>query len=63
MSPVKTLLLSIGFGVAGALAVVIFQSVAADAVGGAMAIAALVAVTWSVFQLAGEPGPPDDQPL
>jgi hypothetical protein len=63
MSPVKILPLSIGFGVAGAVAVVIFHSVAGDLVGGAMAVAALVAVTWSVLRLAGEPGPPDDQPL
>jgi hypothetical protein len=63
MSPVKTLLLSIAAGVAGAVAIVIFQSVAADVVGGALAIGALIAVTWSAIQLAGEIGTPDDERL
>jgi hypothetical protein len=63
MSPVKTLLLSIAAGVAGAVAIVIFQSIAADVVGGALAIAALVAVIWSTIQLAGDVGTPDDEPL
>jgi hypothetical protein len=63
MSPIKTLLLSIAAGVAGAVAIVIFQTVAADVVGGAVAIAALVVVIWSTIQLAGDIGTPDDEPL
>jgi hypothetical protein len=47
MSPVQTLPLSIGLGIAGAVVVVIFHSVAADVVGGAIAVAALVVVIWS----------------
>jgi hypothetical protein len=61
MSPVKTLLLSIPVGIAGAVAVVIFQSVVADALGGALAIGALVAVISSTFRLAGDAGAPDDE--
>jgi hypothetical protein len=63
MSPVQTLPLSIGFGIAGAVVVVIFHSVTADVVGGAIAVAALVAVTWSALRLAGELGEPDDEAL
>jgi hypothetical protein len=63
MSPYKTLLLSIPAGVAGAVAIVIFQSIAADVVGGALAIAALIVVTWSAIRLAGEIGDPDDEPV
>jgi hypothetical protein len=61
MTPVKTLPLGIAVGVAGAAAVVIFQTVMADLVGGALAIVALIAVTWSAIRLAGEMGPPDDE--
>jgi hypothetical protein len=61
MTPVKTLLLGIPVGVAGAVAVVIFQTLAADVAGGAVAIAALIAVTWSAIRLAGETGTPGDQ--
>jgi hypothetical protein len=57
-SPVTTLLLAIAVGVAGAVAVVIFQSVVADAVGGALGLAALAVVIRSAIQLAGET--PDD---
>jgi hypothetical protein len=63
MSPYKTLLLSIPVGVAGAVAIVIFQSIAADIVGGALAIAALIGVTWSAIRMAGEIGDPDDEPI
>jgi hypothetical protein len=63
MTLVKTLLLSVGVGIAGAVGVVIFHSVAADVAGGALAIAALVAVTWSAIRLAGEIGTPDDERL
>jgi hypothetical protein len=59
MSHYKTLILSIPVGVAGAVAIVIFQSIAADVIGGALAIAALVVVTWSAIRLAGEI---DDEP-
>jgi hypothetical protein len=61
MSPTKTLLLSIHVGVAGALAVVVFQSVVADALGGEIAIAALVAVISSTMRLAGDAGTPDGE--
>lgn len=60
MSPTKTLL-SIHVGVVGALAVVVFQSVVADALGGAIAIGALVAVISSTMRLAGDAGTPDDE--
>jgi hypothetical protein len=63
MTPTKTLVLSIAVGVAGAVAIVIFQSLAADVVGGAFAIAALVVVTWSALRLAGDLGAPDDEPV
>jgi hypothetical protein len=62
MTPTRTLLLSIPVGVAGAVAVVIFQSVVADALGGAIAIGALVAVISSTMRLAGDAGAPDDEP-
>jgi hypothetical protein len=62
MTPVKTLPLGIAVGVAGAAAVVIFQTVMADLVGGALAIVALIAVTWSAIRLAGEMGPTHDEP-
>ena len=61
MKPVKTLPLGIAVGVAGAAAVVILQTVVADVVGGALAIVALIAVTWSAIRLAGEMGPPHDE--
>jgi hypothetical protein len=61
MSPVKTLLLSIPVAVAGAVAVVIFQSVVADVLGGAVAIGALIAVISSTFRLAGDVGTADDE--
>jgi len=54
MSPARTLALAIAVGVASAFAVVAFQSAVVDAVGGALAIAALIAVTWSAIRLAGE---------
>lgn len=61
MSPLKTLPLGVAVGVAGAAAVVVFQSVVADAVGGALAIVALIAVTWSAIRLAGDIGAPHDE--
>ena len=61
MSPVKRLLLSIPVGIAGAVAVVIFQSVVADVLGGVVAIGALIAVISSTFRLAGDAGAPDDE--
>jgi hypothetical protein len=54
------LVLWIGLGVAGACAVVALHSVAADAVAGAVAIGALVAIIRSVIRLAGEAGTPRD---
>jgi hypothetical protein len=62
MSSVRTLLLAIAFGDAGAVAVVAFHSVAADAVGGAVAICALVVVISSTIRLAGDAGEPDEPP-
>jgi hypothetical protein len=61
MSPVTTLPLAILVGVAGAVAVVILQTLVADVVGGAVAIAALIGVTWSTIRLAGDVGAPDDE--
>jgi hypothetical protein len=58
-APVTILLLAVAVGVAGAVAVVIFDSVIADAVGGALGLAALAVVIRSAIQLAGE-GPGDD---
>jgi hypothetical protein len=57
------LVLLIGLGVAGACAVVVLHSVAADAVAGAVAIGALVAIIRSVIRLAGEAGTPGDSPV
>jgi hypothetical protein len=54
MSPARTLPLAIPVGVAGAVAVVIFQNTLADALGGALASVALIAVTWSAIRLARE---------
>ena len=54
------LVLWIGLGVAGACAVGFFDSVVGDALGGAVAIGALVAITRSVIGLAGEAGTPRD---
>jgi hypothetical protein len=61
MSPIRTLPLAIGLGVAGAIAVVIFHTLLTDVVGGVLGVVALIVVTWSAIQLAGETGaPPDD---
>ena len=60
-SPITILLVAIAVGVAGAVAVVIFDSVVADAVGGALGLAALAVVIRSAIQLAGE-SPRDDDP-
>jgi hypothetical protein len=53
-------LLAICLGAAGACAVLLLGSVAADVVGGAVAIGALVAITRSVIRLAGDAGTPRD---
>ena len=55
------LVLWIGLGVAGACAIVLLDSVVADILGGAVAIGALVAITRSVIELAGEAGSHGDQ--
>ena len=47
-----------GLGVAGACAVVLLGSAVADVLGGAAAICALVAITRSVIELAGDAGSP-----
>jgi hypothetical protein len=54
------IVLSISLAVAGACAVVLLRSVAADIVGGAVAIGALVDITHSVIRLAGDAGTPRD---
>jgi hypothetical protein len=58
ISPITILLVAIAVGVAGAVAVVIFDSVVADALGGAVGLVALAVVIRSTIQLAGE-GPDD----
>lgn len=52
------LVLWIGLGIAGACALVLMDSVVADILGGAVAIGALVVITRSVIELAGDPGSP-----
>ena len=59
ISAITILFLAIAVGVAGAVAVVIFDSVVADALGGAVGLVALAVVIRSTIQLAGE-GPGDD---
>ena len=58
-SPLTTLLTAIVVGVAGAVAVVIFDSVVADALGGAVGFAALAVVIRSTILLAGGAGDDD----
>jgi uncharacterized membrane protein len=58
ISAITILLVAIAVGVAGAVAVVIFDSVVADALGGAVGLVALAVVIRSTIQLAGE-GPDD----
>jgi hypothetical protein len=55
------LVLWIGLGAAGACAVVFLGSVVADALGGAVAVGALVAITRSVIGRAGEAGTPRER--
>jgi hypothetical protein len=59
ISAITILLVAIAVGVAGAVAVVVFDSVVADALGGAVGLVALAVVIRSTIQLAGE-GPEDD---
>jgi hypothetical protein len=54
LSPISAIVVAIAMGVAGAVAVVIFDSVIADAVGGALAVAALAVVIRSTIRLAGD---------
>jgi hypothetical protein len=58
-SPITILLVAIAVGVAGAVAVVIFDSVVADAVAGVLGLMALAVVIRSAIQLAGDT-PNDD---
>jgi len=58
ISAITILLVAIAVGVAGAVAVVTFDSVVADALGGAVGLVALAVVIRSTIQLAGE-GPDD----
>jgi hypothetical protein len=60
MSPLTTLISAIAVGVAGAVVVVLIQSVVADVVGGFAALVALAVVIRSTFRLADELGAPDD---
>lgn len=59
ISAITILLVAIAVGVAGAVAVIVFDSVVADALGGAVGLVALAVVIRSTIQLAGE-GPEDD---
>ncbi len=59
-SPITILLLAIAVGVVGAVAVVVFDSVVADAIGGAVGLLALAVVIRSTIQLAGGEGPDDE---
>jgi len=59
ISAITILLVAVAVGVAGAVAVVVFDSVVADALGGAVGLVALAVVIRSTIQLAGE-GPDDD---
>ena len=56
------IVLWISLAVAGACAVVLLHSVAADVLGGAVAIAALVGITRSVIRLAGDAGTSGSSP-
>lgn len=62
MSPIKTLFSSTAIAVAGTVVVIAVHDSAADLVGGAVALAALVVATRSGIQLAGEDGAADDEP-
>jgi hypothetical protein len=59
-SPITILFLAIAVGVVGAVAVVVFDSVVADVIGGALGLLALAVVIRSTIQLAGGEGPEDD---
>jgi hypothetical protein len=61
MSPLLKLLLTGAVGVAAAAAVVAIHDVVADAVGGAVAIVALIVVTRSAIQMAGDSGAPEEE--
>jgi hypothetical protein len=60
MSPLQKLLLIGALGVAAAAAAVAIRSTVADVIGGAVAIVALVAVTRSAIQMAGDSGAPEE---
>jgi hypothetical protein len=61
MSPLQKLLLTGALGVAAAAAVVAISSVVADAVGGVVAITALIVLTRSAIQMAGDSGAPEEE--
>jgi hypothetical protein len=61
MSPLLKLLLTGVAGVAAAAAVVTIHDAVADAVGGAVAILALIVVTRSAIQMAGDSGAPEEE--
>ena len=61
MSPLLKLLLTGAVGIAAAAAVVAIHSAVADAVGGAVAIVALIVVTRSAIQMAGDSGAPEEE--
>ena len=54
LSPISAIVVAIAVGVAGAVAVVIFDSVIADVIGGALGLAGLAVVIRSTIRLAGE---------
>jgi hypothetical protein len=62
MSRIKTLFSSTAIAVAGTVVVIAVHDSAADLVGGAVALAAIVVATRSGIQLAGEDGALGDEP-
>jgi hypothetical protein len=61
MSPLQKLLLTSALGVAAVAVMVAMSSAVADALGGAVAIAALVVVIRSAIQMAGDSGAPEEE--
>jgi hypothetical protein len=59
MGPIATIVLAGLVGIAGAVAVVVFDSIVADAVGIAALTCGLAATLWSVQRLAGDSGASD----
>jgi hypothetical protein len=62
MSEIKTLFSSTAVGLAGTAVVIAVRDPAADLIGGAVTLGALVVATRSGIRLAGDDGAPDDEP-